>query len=128
MPIITITSLKGRTPEQKQQIGEAVHTSIVAAGVPPADRFQRFFDMEPENLLYDKFYPNLKDGRSTNFVMIEILFSVGRSVKVKRQILESLITRMKELGFNPKDVFVVFQETAWENWAFANGEMIHTGC
>ena len=125
MPLITITSLKGRNAEQKQLIGEAVHSSIVTAGVPPGDRFQRFLDMEPENFIYDKFYPDLVKGRSEKFVIIEILFSVGRSVKVKRKILETLINKMKDLSFSPEDVFVSFQETAWENWSFANGEIIH---
>lgn len=126
MPLITITSLKGRSAEEKQKIGEAIHDSIVEAGVPPADRFQRFLDLEPESFLYDKYYPNLKEGRSGNFVIIEILFSVGRSVKVKRKILESLIARLKEQSFNPEDVFVSFQETAWENWSFSNGEILHS--
>lgn len=126
MPLITFTSLKGRSAEGKQKLGEAVHASIVEAGVPPADLFQRFLDMEPENFFYDKHYPDLKKGRSENFVIIEILFSVGRSVKVKRKILDSLIPKLKEQSFDPEDIFVSFQETAWENWSFANGEILHT--
>ncbi|SHM14626.1 tautomerase family protein [Chryseobacterium polytrichastri] len=125
MPLITITSLKGRTAEEKQKIGEAVHAAIVEGGVPPTDRFQRFLDLEPENFLYDKYYPNLENGRTENFVIIEILLSVGRSVKVKRKILETLITKLQDLSFNPEDVFVSFQETAWENWSFAKGEILH---
>lgn len=125
MPLITITSLHGRSAEQKQQIGEAIHSSIVTAGVPEGDRFQRFLDLDPESFIYDKFYPDLKTGRTENFIIIEILFSVGRSVKVKRKILGLLISQMAELGFSPEDVFVSFQETAWENWSFANGEIIH---
>ncbi len=126
MPLITITSLKGRSAEGKQKIGDAIHAAITEAGVPVLDRFQRFLDLEPESFLYDKYYPNLKDGRSENFVIIEILFSVGRNVKVKRKILEILIGKLKEQSFNPEDVFVSFQETAWENWSFANGEILHT--
>jgi phenylpyruvate tautomerase PptA (4-oxalocrotonate tautomerase family) len=111
MPFITITSLSGRTKEEKQKIGEAIHAAIVEAGVPPTDRFQRFLDLEPENFLYDKYYPNLEKGRSENFIIIKIL--------------ESLITKLKDQSFNPEDVFVSFQETAWENWSFANGEILH---
>jgi len=125
MPLITITSHKGRTAEQKQAIGEAIHASIVTAGVPAGDRFQRFLDLDPESFIYDKFYPDLEIGRSANFIIIEILFSVGRSVKVKRKILELLVCKMKELEFSPEDVFVSFQETAWENWSFAKGELIY---
>lgn len=125
MPLITVTSLKGRSAEEKQKIGNAIHAAIVEAGVPEFDRFQRFLDMEPEDFLYDKSYPNLKQNRSENFVIMEILFSVGRSVKVKRQVLKSLIAGLSEF-FDSNDVFVSFQETAWENWSFANGEILHS--
>ena len=57
--------------------------------------------------------------------MIEILLSVGRSVKVKRKILAGLVAGLKSLGIDPNDVFIVFKETSWENWAFANGEILH---
>lgn len=125
MPLITVTSLKGRSAEEKQKIGEAIQLALVEAGVPPTDRFQRFFDLEPENFIYDKYYPNLKAGRSENFVIIEILFSVGRSVKVKHKILATLITNLKAQSFRPEDVFVSFQETAWENWSFSDGEIFN---
>lgn len=125
MPSITITLLKGRTAAQKKQIGDAVHESLVAAGVPAADRFQRFIELEPENFIYDKHYPDLETARTDQFMQIEILFSVGRSVKVKRKILADLMIKLKSLQISTNDVMVYFMETSWENWAFANGEQIH---
>lgn len=126
MPLITITAAKGRTPEEKRAIGDAVHQALVSSGVPDADRFQRFFDLEPENFIYNTHYPDLTDGRTQAFTIIEILLSVGRSVKVKRGILEKLIEGLELLHIAPNDVFVCFKETAWENWAFANGKLLHT--
>jgi phenylpyruvate tautomerase PptA (4-oxalocrotonate tautomerase family) len=125
MPLITVTTGKGRTAEQKQKIGDAIHVALVESGVPAADRFQRFFELEPENFIYDKQYPDLSKPRSSQFMIIEILLSVGRSVKVKKKILASLVGQMKALGYDPNDVFVVFRETSWENWAFGNGEILH---
>jgi phenylpyruvate tautomerase PptA (4-oxalocrotonate tautomerase family) len=125
MPLITVTTGKGRTAEQKQKIGDAIHVALVESGVPAADRFQRFFELEPENFIYDKQYPDLSKPRSSQFMIIEILLSVGRSVKVKKKILASLVGQMKTLGYDPNDVFVVFRETSWENWAFGNGEILH---
>jgi hypothetical protein len=29
------------------------------------------------------------------------------------------------MAVSPNDVMVAFKETAWENWAFANGELLH---
>lgn len=125
MPFITINLLKGRTAEEKRQIGDAIHAALVASGVPAADRFQKFVELEPENFIYDKHYPDLVEGRSDKFMIIEILLSVGRSVKVKRGILETLIKEMEKIGMRSEDVFVSFQETQWENWAFGNGKILH---
>ena len=81
--------------------------------------------MDEENLIYDKSYPDMPEERSNKFIIIEILFSVGRSVKIKRKILATLIAGLEELSIAPKDVFVVFKETAWENWSFTAGNILH---
>ena len=125
MPLVTITQVKGRTAEQKKEIGEAIQAALVETGVPAADRFQRFIDLEADDLIYDKNYPDLSKPRTGQFTVIEILLSVGRSVKVKKKILGSLVTQLKTVGIEPNDVFVVFKETSWENWSFANGEILH---
>jgi len=125
MPMITITALKGRSADQKRKIGDILQAALIAIGIPENDRFQRFFDMESEDFIYDALYPNLAKPRTPEFTMIEILFSIGRSVKVKKVLLQHIIKGMTEIGIQPEDVFVVFRETAWENWAFANGEIFH---
>jgi len=125
MPFVTVTSLKGRTKEEKRKIGDAIQNALVAVGVPTADRFQRFFDMEEENFIFDRSYPDMAEERSDKFLIIEILLSVGRSVKIKRKLLEVLIAGLSDLSIEPKDVFVVFKETAWENWSFTAGEILH---
>jgi len=125
MPLVTITSLKGRTKEEKRKIGDVIQKALIEAGTPPTDRFQRFFDMNDEDLIYDKSYPDMPEQRSDKFTIIEILFSVGRNVKIKRKLLATLISGLQELSIEPKDVFVVFKETAWENWAFTAGNILH---
>jgi 5-carboxymethyl-2-hydroxymuconate isomerase len=125
MPLITLTLLKGRNTAEKRNICDAVHTALVNSGVPVADRFQRIIELEPENFIYDANYPDLEIARTDKFVIIEILLSVGRSVKIKRKILADLMENLKNHQISPNDVMVCFKETAWENWAFANGNQIH---
>jgi Tautomerase enzyme len=125
MPLITFTLLKGKSATYKQGLGNAVMDSLISIGVPDEDRFQRFIELEEENFIYSTTYPDLTTPRSKDFVLIEILFSVGRSVKIKKKLLATLLEKLKPLELAPKDVFVVFKETAWENWAFANGEILH---
>ncbi|MES2934473.1 MAG: tautomerase family protein [Pseudomonadota bacterium] len=64
--------------------------------------------------------------RTADFVLIEILWSVGRSVKLKKKLLEDLMSRLAAQGLNPENVMVCFKETAWENWSFGGGRLIHT--
>src|ERR1700761_2449755 len=105
MPLVTVTLGKGRTAEQKQKIGDAIQAALVDSGVPVADRFQRFIELEPENFIYDKNYPDLSKPRTSQFTVIEILLSVGRSVKIKKKILASLVTQLKAVGLDPNDLF-----------------------
>ena len=125
MPLVTITLLKGRSGQQKKEIGDVIHFALVQAGVPEDDRFQRFFNMEREDFIYSKSYPELPEERGDDFIMIEILLSAGRNVKIKRKLLATLVAGLQELGIAPKDVFVVFKETVWENWSFAGGNLLY---
>lgn len=125
MPLITLTLLKRRDASEKKIICDAVHTALVGSGVPVADRFQRIIELDSENFIYDKSYPDLENSRTDKFVIIEILLSVGRSVKIKRKILADLMEELKNKQISTNDIMVCFKETAWENWAFANGKQIH---
>jgi hypothetical protein len=52
-------------------------------------------------------------------------WSVGRSVKVKRQLLAHLMGSLAMLGLDTEQVMVVFRETAWENRSFGGGRLLH---
>jgi hypothetical protein len=80
-----------------------------------------------EDFRFDPSYPDAATPRGDDYALIEILWSVGRSVKVKRQMLNMLMSRLSSEGINPEHVTVVFKETQWENWAFSGGRLIHAG-
>ena len=105
---------------------DAVHASLVASGVPATDKFQRVLELDADDFRYDPGYPDLTAPRTDDFVLIEILWSVGRSVKIKKKFLTELMATLAALGHDPENVMVVFKETSWENWAFGGGRMIHT--
>ncbi|TDK68146.1 tautomerase family protein [Sapientia aquatica] len=125
MPLVTITVKKPKTAQFKSTVLDAVHSALVAAGVPATDRFQRVLELDADDFRYDAGYPDVQGARDDNFVLIEILFSVGRSVKVKKSILAHLMEQLSVAQFNPENVMVCFKETAWENWSFAGGRIIH---
>jgi len=126
MPLVTITVRKPKTREFKAGVLDSVHAALVSSGVPPADKFQRIIELDADDFRFDQNYPDLKAERNGDFVLIEILWSVGRSVKVKKKLLEELMGNLARQSLNPENVMVCFKETTWENWSFGGGRLIHT--
>jgi phenylpyruvate tautomerase PptA (4-oxalocrotonate tautomerase family) len=127
MPLITLTVREGKSSQFKSAVLAAVHGALIASGVPEKDRFQRVLELSAEDFRFDPEYPDLSARRTEDFVLIEILLSVGRSVKVKKKILADLIAAVsKDPGLNAENVMVCFKETLWENWSFAGGRLLHT--
>ncbi len=127
MPVVTLTVRKLQTLQFKNRVLDAVHEALVAVGVPQTDKFQRVLALADEDFRFDPSYPDAATPRDDDYALIEILWSVGRSVKVKRQMLATLMSRLSSEGINPEHVTVVFKETQWENWAFSGGRLIHAG-
>lgn len=125
MPLVTLTVVRPKSVEFKDTVLKSVHGALVSVGVPEADRFHRVLELSPEDFRFDPVYPDVQGRRTDDFVLIEIVLSVGRSVKVKKQFLANLMSRLSAAGHNPENVMVVFKETTWENWAFAGGRQIH---
>ena len=125
MPLVTVTVRRPKSEAFKTAVLDAVHAALAASGVPATDRFQRVIELDAADFRFDPRYPDMQVDRDADFVLIEILWSVGRSVKVKKKLLEDLMARLKAGGRDPEDVMVVFKETAWENWAFSGGRPIH---
>ena len=125
MPIVTITVRKPKSSKFKTTVLNAVHAALVSSGVPAADKFQRVIELDGDDFRFDAGYPDLATPRDENFVLIEIVWSVGRSVKVRRKLLEELMSTLSRSGLDPEHVMVCFKETTWENWAFGGGRLIH---
>jgi phenylpyruvate tautomerase PptA (4-oxalocrotonate tautomerase family) len=125
MPLITLTVRKPKSAEFKAQVLDAVHASLVSVGVPDTDKFQRVLELDAADFRFDPTYPDAATPRTEDFVLIEILWSVGRSVKIRKKLLAELMDRLRAAGLDPENVMVVFKETSWENWVFAGGRMIH---
>ena len=126
MPLITVTVRKPKSREFKAGVLDAVHAALVSSGVPQADKFQRVIELDAEDFRFDPTYPDLKSERTPDFVLVEILWSVGRSVKVKKKLLDELMGNLSHSGLNPENVMVCFKETTWENWSFGGGRLLHT--
>jgi phenylpyruvate tautomerase PptA (4-oxalocrotonate tautomerase family) len=126
MPLVTLTVRKPKSPSFKSAVLAAVHRALVGAGVPQKDLFHRVLELESEDFRFDDTYPDLTSPRNADFILVEILLSVGRSVKVKRKILADIVADLaRDPGANAENVMIVFKETQWENWAFGGGRILH---
>jgi phenylpyruvate tautomerase PptA (4-oxalocrotonate tautomerase family) len=125
MPLVTLTVRKPGTAQFKSAVLDAVHAALVSAGVPATDKFQRVLELDADDFRFDPGYPDLARERTDDFVLIEILWSVGRSVKIKRKLLDELMASLRGAGLDPENVMVCFKETSWENWSFGGGRLLH---
>lgn len=125
MPLVTVTVCAPKDAAFKASVLDAVHAALVASGVPEADRFQRVLELPAQDFRYDASYPDVAGARDEDFVLIEILWSAGRSVKIRKALLADLMQRLQAAGRDPENVMVCFRETTWENWAFAGGRLLH---
>lgn len=126
MPLVTVTVARPKTSAFKAAVLKAVHDALVASGVPPTDRFQRVLELDAADFVYDPRYPDLATDRSHDFVLIEILWSVGRSVKVKRKLVDDIVRAIaRDAGVDAEHVMIAFKETTWENWSFGGGRLLH---
>ena len=126
MPLVTLTVRRPKSVAFKTTVLDAVHAALVSSGVPATDLFQRVLELEVDDFRFDPSYPDAATPRGEDFVLIEILWSVGRSVKVKKKLLAELMDGLARGGLDPEHVMVCFKETAWENWSFAGGRLLHT--
>jgi hypothetical protein len=108
MPLVTLTVRKPKSPEFKAAVLDAVHAALISSGVPAADRFQRVLELSEADFRFDPAYPDLQSERSADFVLIEILWSVGRSVKVKKKMLGALMESLTRAGLDTENVMVAF--------------------
>jgi phenylpyruvate tautomerase PptA (4-oxalocrotonate tautomerase family) len=125
MPIVTITVTKPKSREFKAMILTAVHEALCASGVNPRDRFHRVLELDEPDFAFDETFPDVKTKRTQDFVLVEVLLGVGRSVKVKKSILAQIVEGLSQKGFDPENLMVVFQDVAWENWSPAGGRVPH---
>ena len=125
MPLVTLTVRKPKSSAFKSTVLDAVHAALVTSGVPAADRFQRVIELDADDFRFDPGYPDLQRQRNADFALVEVLWSVGRSVKVKKKLLAELVDTLTAAGLDPENMMVVFKETTWENWSFGGGRFVN---
>ena len=120
MPLVRISLLKGRPPELRRKIGDAIHRALVdTIDVPQRDRFQLLTEHEPGDLVYDSEYLGI--ARTDQIVIVQITLNAGRTLRQKRALFRRIADNLAALGLRREDAWVNLIEVAKENWSFGNG-------
>jgi 4-oxalocrotonate tautomerase len=120
MPLVRISLVKGKTPEYRRKVGDAIHRALVETiDVPPLDRFQLLTEHEPGDLVYDPGYLGI--ARTNDIVIVQITLSAGRTLEKKRALFRRIADNLAALGLRREDAWVNLVEVAKENWSFGNG-------
>ncbi|MCW8903632.1 tautomerase family protein [Sedimenticola sp.] len=111
MPIVTITLRAGRPASEIRAIMDAVHNATVNAfDVPETSRNQRLVEIAPEYL----FYPQ---GRSEDFLTVEIASFPGRPPEQKAALFQQITTNLQQAAdIAPGDVMILIHEPPKQNW------------
>jgi phenylpyruvate tautomerase PptA (4-oxalocrotonate tautomerase family) len=123
MPLVRISFAPGRSPEHRRAIADGVHRALVeTAGVPAADRFQVVEEVPGPDLHFSPDYLGI--ARTAGVVFVQVFFSVGRSVEVKKALYAKMAEKLAASpGLRTEDLVINLVEVAKENWSFGNGLM-----
>ena len=84
MPLVKVNMLKGKTPEFKKTVFDCIHAGLIDAfGIADWDRFQRIEE-------YDRDSWEAPEGKTENFMIIELTVFPGRSREQKKLQLKKL--------------------------------------
>lgn len=113
MAQIKIYGVKEHLNPIKAHLSDVIHACVVEAlQFPPDKRAHRFFPLERE----DFYYP---DGRTDNYIIIEIMMMEGRTVETKKKLIRLLFDHIHtELSISLTDIEIAIQEMPKSNWGF----------
>ena len=121
MPLVHISLRKGKSPEYLRSVADAVHEALVAqANVPRDDRFQVIQELDDDALIAHPSYGGV--NRSKDLVIIEIIFNLGRTIEIKKNLYADIAKRLQNAAdVRPDDVMISVVEVVKENWSFGGG-------
>lgn len=121
MPLVKVNLLEGRTRTEKDAIASAIQAALVAnLGVPDADRYQIFNELDTDNYRHTDAYLGL--AYTEQLLIVEITILEGRDDQTKKALLADINDNLVTAGVvGAHDVFVMITEIGRANISFGNG-------
>jgi len=116
MPLVQVSVIGEKTPQDKTAIMNAVHAALVEAfGIPEDDRNIRLRSYAPGDWL-------LPPGKTERYVLVEVFAFAGRSPEAKGRLFSQVVANLGALGIEPGDVFVLVVDQPRHNWGIRGGQ------
>ena len=117
MPLVKVNMLKGKTPEFKKTVFDCIHEGLIDSfDIADWDRFQRIEE-------FDKTNWEAPEGKTENFMIIELSIFPGRIKEQKKNAIEIITKKLCEkLKIPATDVFIVMNEPPLENWGMGGNQ------
>jgi 4-oxalocrotonate tautomerase len=121
MPLARIDLIKGKSPEYRKTVGDAVYQAMVEIlKAPPGDRFQVITEHETTNFHYDPTFFGI--DRSPDEIFIQLTLVGNRTLEQKRGFYKKIVDDLHDkLGLRHEDVLINLVPTTIEDWSFGNG-------
>ena len=122
MPLVKLYLRRGKSPEFKKSVADAVHEALVAtANVPNDDRFQIIHELDNDSLIAHPSYGGV--NRSDALIIVEITLNAGRTIEIKKNLYADIAARLGNAAdVRPDDVLISLVEVTKENWSFGGGK------
>ena len=118
MPLVKIETIKGKSSEYKKSLLDTIHDALVKSlGIEEWDRFQRIIE-------YDKDNFETPEGKTDDFMIIELTLFPGRSKTQKKAVIETITSDLNSnLGIASTDIIIVINDPPMENWGLAGKQL-----
>jgi Tautomerase enzyme len=111
MPFVTFTVRRGLGAADKSRLSEAMMEAQVAAGYRRADSFQRFLEVDHDDLVTDARFPGYATDRTGRFMVVEVVISSGTPAATAATIADEAVRLFGErLHLAPQDILFVFHQ------------------
>ncbi len=113
MSQVKVYGLRSTLNPIKPQLSDIIHECIVEClGFPRNKRAHCFINLDKE----DFFYP---EGRSDDYIIIELIMITGRTIETKKNLIKMLFKEISEqLRISTTDIEICMLESEAANWGF----------
>ena len=115
MPLVTISILKGKSPEYIQAVGDSINSAVIETmAFPDDDRYQVIHQLDSDCLQLQQ--------RVEDRVIMHLVMRAGRSNKAKQAFFKKVVENLAiSPGINPANVLITITENHDIDWSFRDG-------